>query len=103
MSNKPLSMMDHTNTAEGMHYLRQPRGPGTGWVFRAQNRASQPLLILACGLVIDARILLVIVMLVRANQNAPSSAEQLTRTLRARTVRLEKGNHPVATACRISL
>lgn len=26
--------MDHTIKAEDMNYLRQPRGPGTGWVFR---------------------------------------------------------------------
>ncbi|NVK62360.1 MAG: hypothetical protein HWE37_20075 [Rhodobacteraceae bacterium] len=27
-------MMDHKSKAEDMNYLRQPRGPGTGWVFR---------------------------------------------------------------------
>ena len=26
--------MDHKSNAEDMNYLRQPRGPGTGWVFR---------------------------------------------------------------------
>ena len=34
MSNKPLFTLDHKNKAEDMDYLIQPRGPGTGWVFR---------------------------------------------------------------------
>ncbi|MFC6642916.1 MULTISPECIES: tyrosine-type recombinase/integrase [Sulfitobacter] len=34
MSSKPLSTMDHMKKAEDMQYLIQPRGPGTGWVFR---------------------------------------------------------------------
>ena len=34
MSSKSLSRMDHTGDAEDMQYLIQPRGPGTGWVFR---------------------------------------------------------------------
>ncbi|CAN0279521.1 unnamed protein product, partial [Chrysoparadoxa australica] len=34
MSKKPLSIMDHNKVAEDMNYLVQPRGPGTGWVFR---------------------------------------------------------------------
>ena len=34
MSKKPLSIMDHTKVAADMDYLIQPRGPGTGWVFR---------------------------------------------------------------------
>ncbi|WP_417209989.1 tyrosine-type recombinase/integrase [Antarctobacter sp.] len=33
MSKKPLSKMDHTKKALDMDYLKQPRGPGTGWVF----------------------------------------------------------------------
>ncbi len=34
LSRKPLSKMDHTKKAEDMRHLIQPRGPGTGWVFR---------------------------------------------------------------------
>jgi len=34
LSSETLSMMDHTNGAEDMQYIIQPRGPGTGWVFR---------------------------------------------------------------------
>jgi hypothetical protein len=34
MSDKPLSIMDHMKVASDMDYLIQPRGPGTGWVFR---------------------------------------------------------------------
>ncbi|WP_023850920.1 hypothetical protein [Ponticoccus alexandrii] len=34
MSIKPLSIMDHKGKTEDMHYLIQPRGPGTAWAFR---------------------------------------------------------------------
>ncbi len=60
--------------------------------FRLQNAQHQPTFILVGGLIIEALVIALLVMLTRSNRKAHDYAEQLTSELRAKTDRLERAN-----------
>lgn len=63
--------------------------------FRAQNGFEQPTLILIGGLIIEALIITLLVLMARANERARAYAHDLTAELRAKTERLAKANEEI--------
>lgn len=60
--------------------------------FRANNTYVQPTVILVSGLIIEALILLLLIMMARANHNAVAYADKVTKELRVEQQKLERNN-----------
>ncbi|KZN15201.1 histidine kinase [Marinomonas sp. TW1] len=58
-------------------------------LFRAQNTQNQPLIILAGGIVIDSLLLIIFILLSRANHRAVSYADKVTQDLKQQKEELE--------------
>jgi signal transduction histidine kinase len=67
----------------------------TNTEFQKQNVNHQPVFILIGGLIIEALVIAMLIMLARANAKARLYAERLTVELRAKTDRLEKANEEI--------
>lgn len=60
--------------------------------FKALNSRNQPMVILLCGLTIDALLFVLFVMLTRSNRRALAFADRTNRALKAETRALERSN-----------
>lgn len=67
----------------------------TNKIFRSQNSAEQPMLILIGGLIIEILVFSLLATLARSNRRIHTYAHQLTEDLRAQTEHLEQANSEI--------
>lgn len=70
----------------------------TNLAFRASNSHAQPTMILIAGLLIEAIIVALLVLMSRANRSAVDYAKRVNEALRAQSARLAKANRKLAAA-----